>query len=336
MRDFNTSDLQARLEELRKRKGNVDPYQQKRDDDQAEKLERKINQIKSVRRKVIGGIGAGVIVLGGLFTFAACTVNIDPGYAGIVYSLKGGIQGDTLSQGLNTKAPWHKVTSYSVATEQGYLSADSKEGSKGDDSFLIPTSDGKTVNVDLEYSYHFDAEKLPETFTKFKGQNGKQIEETFMRGKLKTWAGEVSSKYSVLDIYGNKRTELNADVYQYVKNKFEQYGIVVDSISFSRIGLDAQTEAAIQERINAQQGLEKEKVETEKAKQIQERKEIEAQTAANVKLIEAQAEADANKKISESMTPELLKKMELEARQKHGWVSVQGAGSVIVDDRKAE
>lgn len=295
-----------------------------------------------MKKRIIGGIVAGVIVVGGVIGFSASTVSIKPGYVGIVYSLNGGIQGDVLTQGMRGKAPWHKVTQYSVATEQGYLSADEKEGSKGDDSFLIPTADGKTVNVDLEYSYHFDTEMLPVTFAKFKGQSGEQIEETFMRGKLKTWAGEVSSKFSVLDIYGEKRTELNRAVLEHVKTQFEPYGIVIDSISFSRIGLDPQTEAAIQERVNAQQALEKEKVETEKAKQIAERKKVEAQGAADAALIEAQgkaertkveadAEAEANRKLAASLTPELLKKMEMEARLAHGWVEIQGAGATIVD-----
>ncbi|MFQ7058343.1 MAG: SPFH domain-containing protein [Turicibacter sanguinis] len=205
-----------------------------------------------------------------------------------------------------------------MATEQGYLSADSKEGSSGDDSFLIPTSDGKTVNIDLEYSYHFDSELLPQTFTKFKGQDGKAIEETFMRGKLKTWVGEVSSKFSVIDIYGDKRTELNANVLEYVKDKFYEYGIVIDSVNVSRIGLDAQTEEAIQLKINEQQELETARLDKEKA---------EIQAEADAKKIEAQSEA--NRMISESLTEELLK---LEQIQKwSGEVpQVQGASTPII------
>ena len=307
-------------------------------------MKKKKENLKSMNKQLIGGIACGVAIIGGIVLGFMSTTTIDPGYVGVVYSLNGGIQDEVLTQGLQFKAPWHKVCQYSVATEQGYLSADSKEGSEGDDSFGIPTSDGKLVNVDLEYSYHFDLDKVPETFTMFKGQSGKYIEETFMRGKLKTWAGEVSSKFSILDIYGEQRTNLNAQVYEHVKNKFSEYGIVIDSISFSRIGLDSQTEQAIQERVNAQQALEKEKVETQKAKQVAERKKIEAQGEAEAALIatkgqaerkEVLAKADAltNKLISQSLTPELLQKMEMEARLAHGWVEIQGAGSTIVNKK---
>lgn len=282
----------------------------------------------------------GVLAIGVTGAFA-CTTKVDPGYVGVVYSLNGGIQGEVLTQGLHIINPLHKVTQYSVATEQGYLSADEKEGSKGDDSFSIPTSDGKTVNIDLEYSYHFDSELLPQTFTQFKGQSGDTIEQTFMRGKIKTWVGEVSSKFSVIDIYGEKRSELNAKVLEYVREKFYEYGIVVDSVNVSRIGLDAQTEQAIQQKINKQQELETARLDKEKAEIAAQQKLVEVQADADAKLIQAQgeaeaeyikaqAQAEANQLLSESLTDELLK---LEQIQKwNGDVpQVQGSSTPIID-----
>lgn len=47
--------------------------------------------------------------------------------------------------------------------------------------------------------------------------------------------------------------------------------------------------------------------------------------------IEAQAEAEANRVIAESITPELIEMKEAEARMAHGWVTVQGADTVIAD-----
>lgn len=49
------------------------------------------------------------------------------------------------------------------------------------------------------------------------------------------------------------------------------------------------------------------------------------------KVIEAQAEAEANKILSESITPELIQMTEAEARKEHGWVTVQGADVVAVE-----
>ena len=294
------------------------------------------------KTRIVGLVTSVIIAITALIYVLTSCVKIKPGYVGVVYNMNGGVQQELLTQGVHFVSPFKKVNRYSVATEQAYLSRDKKEGSPDDDSFNIPTSDGKTVNVDLEFSYHFDSERLADTYTKFKGQSGSSIESTFIRGKMKAWTSEVSSTFSVLDIYGDKRAALNGAVLEHVKKKFYDYGIIIDSVNFSRIELDDQTSKAIQARINKQQELEALKIEQEKAKvesetkkqQAQiaaETKKIEAQAAAEAKLIEAQAEAKANKAVSDSLTDGLLKKMEMEARMQHGWVEINGANTIVKD-----
>lgn len=254
-----------------------------------------------MKNKTIGAIILTLVVGVSAICGMKSAHKIKPGYVGIIYSLNGGIKDEVLTQGLRFVLPWEKVKQYSVSTEQGYLSKDQKEGSEGDDSFNVPTSDGKTVNVDLEYSYHFDSEKLPETYVRFKGQDGKTIEETFIRGKLKTWASEVSSTFSVMDIYGEKRTELNKALSDHINPLFEEYGIVIDAVNFSRIDLDSQTAEAIQTRINKQQEVETAKLEAEKAT-------IDAQT----KITQAEAEAKANEIKTQAIDNKILQQQFIE------------------------
>ena len=53
-----------------------------------------------------------------------------------------------------------------------------------DESFKTPTSDGKTLTVDLEFSYKFDSERLAEVFTRFKGQSGEEVKNSFIKPML--------------------------------------------------------------------------------------------------------------------------------------------------------
>jgi regulator of protease activity HflC (stomatin/prohibitin superfamily) len=260
-----------------------------------------------MNKKFIGSIIIAGLLVGGAIFGIASTERVSAGYLGIVYSLDGGIQGTTLGQGIHFVAPWKHVTTYSVATEQAFLSKDGKEGSKDDDSFGVPTSDGKLLNVDLEFAYHFDSEKLPITFSRFKGQSGKTIEDTFIRAKMKSWSGEVSSKFTVLEVYGEKRADLNKAVFEHVTKNFAEYGIVIDSVNFSRIGIDTATEKAIQDRVNAQQELEKLKIERDKATIEADRKKIEATGNADATVIEAKAKAEANQVMQQSLTDNLVK-----------------------------
>ena len=276
-----------------------------------------------MKKGMIGGIVAGVLIAGALGVGIFCTEKIPAGYVGVVYNMNGGVDGETLQQGWHLVSPTKKVTAYSIGIEQSYLTAENKGDSKNDESFNIPTSDGKTVRVDLEFSYRFDEERVADTFVMFKGKSGEEIKNTFIKPKIVAWTQEVSANYPVTDIFGDKRTEINAELDSYLKDKFDGYGIIIDTVNFTNISVDAETAAAIQKKVNAQQELELANIEAETAK-IQANKDkevaqiaadkaiIEAEAKADTTRIEAQAEAEANREIAASLTPELIEKIKYE------------------------
>ena len=288
---------------------------------------------------VIGAIAVGAVLVVSIAGFTMCSEMVPAGHVGIQYTMSGGVQREVLSPGFHFVSPTTKVTEYSVAIEQGYFA----KTDKGDTSFDIPTSDGKTINVDMEYSYHFDSEMASTIFNMFRGQDGKTIEESFIRGKLKAWAAEVSSTYTVIDLFGDKRAELNSAMQSYMYDKFAEYGIVIDSVNFTRIETDEETAAAIQKKVNAQQELELAKIEAETA-QVQAEKDKEvalidaakkkevAQLEADAELIKAQAEAQANRELAASLTPELLEQLKYEKwNGQLPTVQASGDSSLIVD-----
>lgn len=277
---------------------------------------------------VISGVSFLLVLIGVL----TCLVRVDPGYVGVVYSMSGGIQNSSLQQGYHLISPTSNVSQFTVGTEQGNLSSSSQEGSKDDESFTIPTRDGKMIRVDVEYAYSFIPEMIPETFTRFRGQDGQSIEHTFMKSKIKAWIAEVSANYPVIEIYGERRADLNVDILEHLTPKFEEYGINLETINITQIQLDEATAQAIQRRVNAQQELEEQRVQKEKAEIEAERKLVEAKGRSEALIEQARGEYEANKLKSKSLTPEVLREMELDARKEHGWVTVQG-GNPIVDTR---
>lgn len=300
----------------------------------------------------IGGIALAIIMILALVLCFFCTEKIPAGYVGVVYNMNGGIEGETLSQGFKIVAPTKKVTLYSVGLEQSYLSSEKVGDSKEDESFKIPTSDGKTVTVNLEFSYMFDPERVAETFTLFKGMSGAEIKDTFIKPKVRAWTQEVSANYPVTDIFGDKRSQINEDLDVHLKEKFDEYGIIIDTVNFTDISVDPETQAAIQKKVNAQQELELANIEAQTAKiqankdrevaRVQaekdkevagikaEQKIIAAEADAEALRIASEAEAAANKEIAASLTPSLIEKIKYE--QWNGVMpSVQGADGIIVD-----
>ena len=82
--------------------------------------------------KTIGGILAGIILIGGVAGSLICTEKIPAGYVGVQYSMSGGIKDEILTQGWHIVSPTKKVTLYSVATETFVMSQDERAGSKDD------------------------------------------------------------------------------------------------------------------------------------------------------------------------------------------------------------
>lgn len=305
-----------------------------------------------MRKGSIGAVMLALIMIVGAFLLILCTEKIPAGYVGVVYNMSGGIEGETLSQGFKIVAPTKKVTLYSIGLEQSYLSSEKIGDSKDDESFKIPTSDGKTVTVNLEFSYMFDPGRVADTFVRFKGMSGSEIKDTFIKPKVKAWTQEVSANYPVTDIFGDKRTQINEDLDVHLKAKFDEYGIIIDTVNFTDISVDPETQAAIQKKVNAQQELELANIEAQTAKiqankdrevaRVQaekdrevaeikaEQKIIAAEAEAEALRIASEAEAEANRKIAASLTGELIEKIKYE--QWNGVMpSVQGANGVIVD-----
>lgn len=131
-----------------------------------------------MKKGKIGAILLALVLIIGLIGTVLCMERVPAGYVGVVYNMNGGVDGEVLTQGVHLVSPTKKVTTYSIGIEQSYLTSDDKGDSKTDESFSIPTSDGKTVRVNLEFSYRFDEERVAETFIMFKGKSGETIKDT--------------------------------------------------------------------------------------------------------------------------------------------------------------
>lgn len=292
-----------------------------------------------MKKGFIGAIVLAVLIFGGVILGFLCTERIPTGYVGVVYNMNGGVDGEVLSQGWHIVSPTKKVTTYSIGIEQSYLTSEDKGDSPKDESFNVPTSDGKTVKVNLEFSYRFNDECVAETFTMFKGKSGENIKNSFIKPKIIAWTQEVTANYPVTDIFGDKRTKINTELDTYLRNKFEPYGIIIDTVNFTDISVDEETAAAIQQKVNAQQELELANIEAQTAKvqaekerevaQIQaEKKIIEAEAQAQALIIASEAEAEANSKIAESLTPELIEKIKYE-RWNGELPTVSGSNAIV-------
>ena len=153
-------------------------------------------------KKSLGGIATAVIIALVVIVLFVCTVRIPAGYVGVVYNMNGGISDRTLTQGFHVISPTQNVTTYSIGIEQSYLTASKDGDSNDDESFEVPSNDGKGLTVDMTFTYRYDADRVADTFTRFKGQSGKDVKNSFIKPNIMSWTKEVTAKYSVIDLLG--------------------------------------------------------------------------------------------------------------------------------------
>ena len=231
---------------------------------------------------------------------------------------------------------------------------DKRDGSKEDDSFKVATSDDASITVSFQMSYRYDPDTVIDTYKRFKGMDGEDIIENRVKTVLKSKISEVTTDYSMMDIYSGNRSELNNAITEYLNKDFhKKYGIEVLDASIVDVHPDKKLKQAIDNRVTALQEKQQAQAEQEKVKVQKETEKLQAEADAQIELTKAEADAkkakvkaaaeaentktkakaqaEANKELSASITDELIKMKEAEAHYKNGWVTVQGADAVIAD-----
>lgn len=260
-----------------------------------------------------------------------CTERVHTGYVGVVYSAKG-VEQQTISQGWHFMSPLKHVSKFPITQQRVVFSnAPSDYGAKEHADWHIDApANGGTIAINLTVNYNFLPEHVVELYTKFGGMDGESLMESKIQNDIIAYVKEVTPQFSVMQIYSDDRAGVNTAITNYLNEKLTaEYGINVSSALI----VDAQPDDTLMQKIRAKEQAKQDAEIAELNKQTAlaqaETDKVKAQTEADVKMIEAQAEADANKVLSESITPELIQMKEAEARLKHGWVTVQGADTVV-------
>lgn len=282
-----------------------------------------------MRKGSIGGFIAALVIIIGVLGALICTERVPTGYVGVVYSMNGGVQDEVLTQGWHLVSPTKKVKEFTVGNEQLVLSKDARDGSEGDDSFAVATADNANIDISFQMSYRYDVNRVVDTYKNFKGMSGADIVNTRVRTVLKAKISEITTDRTMMDLYSGNRNEVNTMLTEFLNKELgEQFGLEVIDASIIDVHPDAQLQKTIADRVTALQKKQQAEAEQETIAVQNETKLMQARAEAEAKQIAAEAEAKANATIAASITEPLLKKMEMEARQAHGWVEVQG-GTVV-------
>ena len=290
-----------------------------------------------MKAKVVGVI-IGLAVVGAAAWAVLSGTYVGQGELGVVYTMSSGVQEETLDPGFHFVSPFAKVKDYPVAQQQLVLSnnaADFNEDELEKDTHVDAPADGGMVKMNMSINYNFMPDRITDLYEKFNGMDGDQLVESRIKNSILAYIKEVTPQFSVMDIYSDRRAEVGQAITDYLNSKLnDEYGIQVTSASIIDVQLDEELQAKVQAKEQAKQDAEKAELDKQTAIAQGEAAKAKAEADAQVTITNARAEAEANRLLSESITQELIDMKEAEAHMEHGFVTVQGANTVVTEEGK--
>jgi regulator of protease activity HflC (stomatin/prohibitin superfamily) len=232
----------------------------------------------------LGSVGG--FILAGIFIIASLLRIVPPGAVAVQVLFGKVLTGSTLSEGLNIVNPFVDLEIMTIRTQAYTMSIAVEEGQRyGDDAITSLTKDGLEVAMDLTVWYHLEASEAANVFQKI----GADYVDKIVRPAARTAIRNTTVKYNAVEIYSEKREEVQTEINTSLARDFQERGIVLEKVLLRNIKLPAKVKNAIEAKLEAEQDAQK--MEFVLLKEIKEadRKKIEATGIAEAQRIIAQS-----------------------------------------------
>lgn len=241
-----------------------------------------------------------VAILGLLLIIPGFITKVPANSVGIKYSAVKGTSENTLPEGIHTKNIFDTV--YNISTEVQTMTVT---------NLTTQTQDAQYVTSTLDVKYRVDPTNAYLIFTQFRTLD--KMSSTLIVPTTQRTLELITTNYNVMDVLGEKRSEIYAELDVALSEELAKYGIEFVSVSITDMDAGAEIEAAITAEAVAKKAVEtaaqellKAQTEAQKAAVTAQAEKDAAVIKAETKLIEAQAEKDANELLQQSLTEDIL------------------------------
>ncbi len=243
------------------------------------------------------------LTLGALLFLGSMVVVVPVGHVG-VKELFGKVDGDPLMSGMHLINPLKRVHEMEVRTRNYTMSSVHSEGQRqGDDSIQVIAGDQLIVRLDVAVLYSLRPEACPTIYTSI----GMDVDEKIVRSEIRTALRDGAAAFSASDLYTTKRQAFVERVDKTLRASLTNRGIVLEQVLLRNVALPDQITRAINDKLAADQEAQKMAFVLLKEKQEAERKRIEAEGVANAQRI-----------MSQSLTPQIIEYQRIQALREIG------------------
>lgn len=240
--------------------------------------------------------------LGLIITIPAFIGKVPANSVGVVYSPFKGTSEQTLSEGFHIKGIFDKL--YKISTEVQTLNIT---------DVTTQTKDAQYVNSTLDIKYRVSASNAYVVFKQYRTL--KNMSETLIAPTTQRALELITTKYNVIDILGEARSDVYSELEASLTEEFAKYGVEFYSVSILDMDAgDAIENAITQEAVakkaveTAEQNLRKAETEAKQQSVMAKAKQDAAKIEAETKIIQAESEKKANDLLNQSLTDEVLQK----------------------------
>ncbi|QIG57877.1 band-7-like membrane protein [Microbacterium phage PauloDiaboli] len=294
------------------------------------------------------GLIAGplLLIVGAIFLFFGTFYQNGVGEAKvIVNSVDKTIVGTIETPGAGFKSPLNDFVDFDLFSQQLTFAG----GGEGTPSYTGGSVNGKEItvnvggvdggstraNVDLVATYSLSSKEIDKIYAEFRSQE--LFTEQVIQKQLLSVARAVPAEYTAVEFRGTQRGEAEEAIRDQLNDRLKKYGVEFTTITIQDVRYPESVETALTQIEEANQAAQKAEAEKRTSEVNAEKKLVEAQGQANADIEKARGEAEANRLLSESLTPELieLRKAELlvEASKNGGYIIDNGDGDLLLDNR---
>lgn len=231
----------------------------------------------------------------GAFLFIILTsttfLTIDPGDRGVLFErFSGGVDPtQTYDQGFHVIMPWNKMYIYDVKVNEAF------------EKMSVLSKNGLNIEIDLSFRYYPKRDSVGYLHNEV----GKSYRDKIIIPEIRSATREVIGKYLPEELYSTKREAIQEEIFNMSRIKVSKNHVLLDDVLIREVKLPQTLQDAIERKLKEEQkSLQYEYI------LVSERKEAER------KVIEAQAKADANKILNQSLTKNILQDKGIEATLK--------------------
>ena len=262
-----------------------------------------------------GAISAVTVII---ITILSSFFAQDVGESSVLRDLTGNIVGEVSDSGLHGKAPWDTVITYEVRNQRVVFlnpsnsTGDNSGGSSDGREISVIDKDGVSSNVDVTVRYNINPSKVIDIYKQYKTEDN--LKATLIFNDIRSVVRSQAGKFNTLELL-TQRDKVSNAIREDLASRWKNEGVLIDEVALQQID----PPKAVKDSYSIAQ---KSQIEVQKATNDLNATKVSAQK----QVVEAQAQADANNLISQSLTPQVLQQKYLDALGK-GTIYVVPQGS---------